>query len=49
MKTDKAPSLRKFVFWALTGGQKYGPPLRFVPVPKAVLVRAERALKQVQS
>jgi phosphate transport system substrate-binding protein len=48
LKTDKAPALRNFVFWALTGGQKYGPPLRFVPIPKAVLVRAEKTLKKVQ-
>jgi phosphate transport system substrate-binding protein len=48
LKTDKAPQLRKFVFWALTGGQKYGPPLRFVPIPKPVLVRAEKTLTKVQ-
>ncbi len=48
-KTDKAPELRKFVFYALTQGQKLGPRLLFVPIPKPVLVAAERTLKQVQS
>jgi phosphate transport system substrate-binding protein len=47
-KTDKAPELRKFVFYALTQGQKLGPRLLFVPVPKVVLVAAERTLKKVQ-
>ena len=34
LKTDKAPELRKFVFYALTQGQKLGPRLLFVPIPK---------------
>jgi phosphate transport system substrate-binding protein len=49
LKTDKAPQLRKFVFWALTGGQKYGPKLLFSPVPKVVLVQAEKTLTKVKS
>ena len=48
-KTSNAAALRKFVFWALTAGQKFGPPLRFVTIPKPVLVAAERTLKTVQS
>ena len=48
-KTDKAPELRKFVFYALTLGQKLGPKLLFVPIPKPVLVAAEKTLKQVQA
>ncbi len=48
-KTDNAAALRKFVFWALTGGQKAGPKLLFQPIPKIVLVRAEQTLKQVKS
>ena len=28
---DKAADLRKFVYWAVTAGQKFGPPLFFVP------------------
>ena len=49
MKTDKAPALKKFVFWALTGGQKYGPKLFFQPIPKPVLVRAEQTLKKIHA
>jgi phosphate transport system substrate-binding protein len=48
-KTDKAPELRKFVFYALTQGQKFGPKLLFVPIPHVVLFAAERTLKQVQA
>ncbi|MDX6511743.1 MAG: phosphate transport system substrate-binding protein [Gaiellaceae bacterium] len=48
-QTSNAASVRSFVFWALTKGQTYGPPLRFVPVPKPVLVAAEKTLKKVHS
>jgi phosphate transport system substrate-binding protein len=48
-KTDKATDLRKFVFWALTSGQKFGPKLLFAPIPQPVLVRAEKTLKQVHA
>jgi phosphate transport system substrate-binding protein len=44
--SDAAP-LKKFIFWALTGGQKYGVKLRYVPIPKHVLVASEKTLKQV--
>jgi phosphate transport system substrate-binding protein len=49
VKTDKAPELRKFVFWALTQGQKMGPKLLFVPIPNVVLFAAEKTLKKVQA
>jgi hypothetical protein len=49
LKTNNAKELRQFVFWALTTGQKYGPRLLFVPVPKVVLVKSEKTLKQVHS
>jgi phosphate transport system substrate-binding protein len=50
-KSNKAPDLRKFLFWAVTQGQagKYTAPLRFVPIPKPVLVVAEKAIKKIQS
>lgn len=48
-KTDKAPALRKLVFWALTKGQTFGPKLLFVPIPKKVLAASEKTLKRVQS
>ncbi len=48
-KSDKAADIRKFVFYALTAGQKFGPKLLFVPIPKVVLVAAEKTLKKVQA
>jgi phosphate transport system substrate-binding protein len=48
-KTPKAADLRKFVFYALTQGQQFGPKILFVPIPKVVLVAAEKTLKQVQA
>jgi phosphate transport system substrate-binding protein len=50
-KTANAQALRKMVFWALTQGQaaKYTAPLWFAPIPKVVLVAAEKTLKQVAS
>ena len=48
-KTAKAPELRRFVFYALTQGQRFGPRLLFVPIPRPVLFAAERTLKQVQA
>ena len=49
--TPKAADIRKFLFWAVTQGQagKYTAPLRFVPIPKPVLVVAEKAIKKIQS
>ena len=46
--TSNAAPLRKFIFWAMTGGQKYGVKLRYVPIPKHVLVAAEKTLKTVK-
>ena len=47
--TSNASELRKFVFWAMTSGQKLGVKLRYVPIPKPVLVAAEKTLKTVHS
>jgi phosphate transport system substrate-binding protein len=49
LDTSKAAQLRRFVFWALTSGQQYGPRLLFVRIPKPVLVSAEKTLKRVHS
>ena len=43
--TPNAAALRQFVFWALTKGQPLGVKLRYVPIPKAVLVLSEKLLK----
>src|SRR5436190_7794937 len=49
-KSSQAAALRKFVFYAVspTQGQKLGPKLLFAPLPKVVLVAAERTLTKVQ-
>jgi phosphate transport system substrate-binding protein len=44
----KAAELRKFLFWAVTKGQGYGPKLLFQPIPKPVLVVAEKAIKKIK-
>jgi phosphate transport system substrate-binding protein len=49
LQTASAPELRKFVFWALTKGQPLGLRLRFVPVPKTVLVASEKTLKRIHT
>ncbi|MFL5962499.1 MAG: phosphate ABC transporter substrate-binding protein PstS [Gaiellaceae bacterium] len=50
-QTSHAAEIRKLVFWALTQGQKpqYTAKLLFAPLPKAVLVAAEKTLKTVHS
>jgi len=37
-----APTLRRFISWAVTAGQRFGPKLDFAPLPQAV-VRADLA------
>ena len=51
IRTMTPADIRKFLFWAATQGQagKYTAPLRFVPIPKPVLVVAEKAIKKIQS
>ena len=46
---DKAADLRKFVYWAVTAGQKFGPPLFFVPLPKSVNGFNYREIKKIQA
>ena len=44
----KAAELRKFLFWAVTRGQSYGPKLLFQPIPKPVLVVAEKTIAKIR-
>jgi phosphate transport system substrate-binding protein len=46
---DRAADLRKFIYWAVTQGQKSGPPLFFQPLPLAVQAFAYREIKKIQS
>jgi phosphate transport system substrate-binding protein len=48
-KSSKAADLRKFLFWAVTKGQTFGPKLLFQPIPKSVLVVAEKTISKIQS
>ena len=48
-KTGKAAELRKFVYWAVSQGQKFGPPLLFQPLPQPVQAFSYRELKKVQA
>ena len=49
LQSSKAPDLKKFLFWAVTKGQTYGPKLYFAPLPKTVLVVAEKAIAKIHS
>ncbi len=49
LKTGKAAELKKFVDWAVTKGQSYGPKLRFVELPKIVQQAARKTLARVHS
>jgi phosphate transport system substrate-binding protein len=46
--SSKAADLRKFIYWAVTSGQKFGPPLLFQPLPKTVQAFAYREIKKIQ-
>ena len=48
-QSAKAADLKKFLFWAVTKGQTYGPKLLFQPIPKPVLVLAEKTIKKIHS
>jgi phosphate transport system substrate-binding protein len=43
--SSKAATLRKFVTYAVTTGQKYGKPLEFAPLPQNVVARNKTVLK----
>jgi phosphate transport system substrate-binding protein len=47
--SPKAAELRKFLFWAVTKGQSYGPKLLFQPIPKSVLVVAEKTIAKIHA
>lgn len=47
-RSAKAAELRRFLFWAVTKGQGYGPKLLFQPIPRPVLVVAEKAISKIR-
>jgi phosphate transport system substrate-binding protein len=44
-----AADLRKVIYWAVTQGQKFGPPLLFQPLPVPVQAFAFREIKKIQA
>jgi phosphate transport system substrate-binding protein len=48
-QSPKAAELKKFLFWAVTKGQSFGPKLLFQPIPKSVLVVAEKTIAKIHS
>ena len=49
VKSSKAADLRKFVYWAVTGGQRFGPPLLFQPLPVSVQGFIYREIKKIRA
>jgi phosphate transport system substrate-binding protein len=49
LKTSKAPELKKFIDWALTKGQAYGPKLLFVPLPLTVKKLARKTVSRIHT
>jgi phosphate transport system substrate-binding protein len=49
LQSTKAAELKKFLFWAVTKGQAFGPKLLFQPIPKSVLVVAEKTIAKIHS
>jgi phosphate transport system substrate-binding protein len=46
--SPKAADLRKFIYWAVTRGQAFGPPLLFAKLPGTVQAFAFREIKKIQ-
>jgi phosphate transport system substrate-binding protein len=49
LKTSKARELKKFIDWALTKGQAFGPKLLFVPLPDAVKKQSRKTLTRIHT
>lgn len=47
IKASKAAELRKMIYWTVTQGQKFGPPLLFQPLPKQVQAFDFKQLKLI--
>jgi phosphate transport system substrate-binding protein len=45
---DKAKKITAFIHWALTDGQKFAEPLYYAPLPKALVSKVEKTLKEVK-
>ena len=49
LKSSKAATLKQFISWAITGGQKYAAPLQFYPLPKLVVTADKAFVRKIHS
>jgi phosphate ABC transporter phosphate-binding protein len=49
LKAPKASTLKPFLKWAVTSGQKFGPKLLFAPLPPKVLAADEATIAKIES
>jgi phosphate transport system substrate-binding protein len=49
LKAPKASTLKPFLKWAVTTGQKFGPKLLFAPLPPKVLAADEATIAKIES
>jgi phosphate transport system substrate-binding protein len=49
LKSNKASTLKQFISWAITGGQKYASPLQFYPLPKLVQTADRAFVRRIHS
>jgi phosphate transport system substrate-binding protein len=47
LETEKAAEMKKFIEYAITEGQSYGPDLEFAPLPKQVVAADEKAVAKI--
>src|SRR5262249_10205745 len=45
---DKGKALAEFLWWAVHGGQQYGPALHYAPLPSDVVSRGEEQLRSIR-
>jgi phosphate transport system substrate-binding protein len=48
LQSSKAAELKNFINWAVTTGQRFGPPLIFEPLPRYVVTRVQTQLRRVR-
>ncbi len=48
-KSPKAATLKPFLKWAITKGQKYGPELDFAPLPEQIIKADEATIESIES
>jgi phosphate transport system substrate-binding protein len=49
LKSNKAATLKQFISWAISGGQKYAAPLQFFPLPKIVATADKTFIRKIHS